>query len=350
MDLSGVREIRRRFNADLSNLKNIYGCYVNVAGQVVARMEIPILDMTAEEKEIYARLLKRAMSGRPDKNLLDIQMKESPNQKSLYALAASKLEDSAMRNALYDQIIENLEFDKNYCILLAADTYDVKSRDKDKNWSEDSETEFAYFVCGICPIRETRAELRYTPDKEEFRSNSTGNVLASPVLGFSYPAFVERGADIYSAVYYFNKDSHEELIEALFSADAPKTAAEKKDDFHNTLAETLDEDYSLETTALLQSRFAELHDTEDVVTAWDIKETLKGVVSEEKLEEMSEALGDGYECSLDTLTEKKFQIETTETKIITEDPAGLKVKEIDGRTYILVPTSGVKVNGKEVHI
>lgn len=342
MDISGLREIKKRIDSDLSNYKSVYGCYVNVAGEVVAKFAISTLDMTAEEKEMYSKLLKKIFSGKQDKNLLDIELQDSANQTSLYALANSRLDNAELRDALYSQIIESLDYDKNYCILLVSDTYDIKPNSDEV----ESESQYTYFCCAVCPIKETKAELRYMPSKEEFRSNSTGNVLAAPVIGFSYPAFVDRGADLYNAVYFYNKEVHEELIEGVFGTSAPKTAEEIKEEFHSVLADTLDDDYSLENTALLQAKMTELGDTENTITATDIKEALLGSIDEDKLDDMVNHLDASY--NIDTLSDKKFQIETTETTIITADPAGLKIQEIDNRKYILVPASGVKVNGKEV--
>ena len=339
MDHTGIKQIRQRIDTTLENFKSIYGCYVN-AGEVVAKFDISILDMTDEEKEMYSKLLKKCISGKADKNLLDIEMSDCEEQNLLYRLSSSRLNSSIDREILYSKIIDTLNVDINYCILLTPDTMDIKD-------SEESVSQFSYFLCGICPIKETKAELRYAPSKEEFRSNSTGSILSSPVLGFMYPGYIDGGADIYNALYYFGKEVHEELIEGVFAASAPPTADEQKEALHDTLVESLDEDYSLETTALIQSKLSQLKETEDEVTGEDIKDALLGTVDEDKLDVMVDELGT-FHSNIDNIIEKKFQITTTETTITTDDPAGLRVQEIGGRKYILIPASGVKVNGREV--
>lgn len=334
-NLTGIKDIRKRVDTTLENFKSIYGCYVN-AGQTVSNFKISILDMTDEEKEMYSKLLKKCLSGKPDKNLIALELGDNNAQKSLYSLSKTNLNDAVLRESFYNSIIDNLVTDKNYCILLAADTIDSE------------ESSCPYFICGICPIKETKAELRYTTANKEFRSNSTGNILSNPVLGFSYPALIDGAMDIYTAIYFFTRELHEELIEGLFDAPVPKTADEQKEEFQAALIDSLTDDYTVETTALIQSKLAELIETEDSFGVEDIKDALSGIVDDDKLENTEALLGASYERSPENLVEKKFTIETTDAVITTADPVSIKIQEINGRKYILVPASGVIVNGKEV--
>ena len=67
-----IRKIRKRIDTTLSNFRSVYGCYVNGAGEIVSTMEIPVLDMETEEREMYAAILKKALSGTQDRNQLSI--------------------------------------------------------------------------------------------------------------------------------------------------------------------------------------------------------------------------------------------------------------------------------------
>ena len=59
-----IRRIKKRIDTTLSNFRSIYGCYVNAAGEIVTTMEIPVLDMESEEREMYAAILKKVLSGK----------------------------------------------------------------------------------------------------------------------------------------------------------------------------------------------------------------------------------------------------------------------------------------------
>ena len=354
MDTQGLRELRKRYDTTLENFNTIYGCYVNAASEIVSTMSIPILDMTAEEKELYSKLLKKSLSGKKDKNLLDIYIGNTESQQSLYALSRSGLKDENLRNIFFEQIISHLDIDKSYCILLITDTLDVKPKDSDEEWSEESLSEFTYFLCSICPIKETKAELRYMPNPEEFRGNSTGNILSSPALGFMYPAYVDRGADIYSSVYYFNKDVHEELIEGVFGVSAPKTADEQKEEFHTALRDALEEDYNIDAAAAVYSNIIAAEENETNFGIDEITEILENKkISAAKIEKLQDELGEDYSCNPENLSSKKYEIKTGETVITTEPENALRIKtrEIDGHLYILVPaTGGIKVNGVDIEI
>ena len=139
-------------------------------------------------------------------------MPDSDQQKSLYALAGSELESEELREVLYEQFINNLTIDKNYYIILMANNYDIVSYDNDEDFMDKDGSTFNYFICGICPIKEAKAELRYAPNQSEFRETSTGSVMMNPMLGFMYPAYLDGDADIYKALYYTTKESHEELV------------------------------------------------------------------------------------------------------------------------------------------
>ena len=166
------------------------------AGEIVTTMEIPVLDMETEEREMYAAILKKALSGTQDRNQISIELptdmvSNSDEHRLLMALKSTQARDENMRNLLYQRIIGSLDMDgESYVIILAADTYDLRAKDfKDEEWSEESTGQFEYFICAICPVKMSKAALQYLPGQQEFRGISTGTLLAAPVLGFMFPVF-----------------------------------------------------------------------------------------------------------------------------------------------------------------
>ena len=187
-----IRRLRRRIDTTLNNFRSIYGCYVNAAGENVTTMEIPVLDMETEEREMYAAILKKVLSGKADRNQITVEFPtgkvgSSDEHRLLMALKSTQLKDENMRTLLYQRIIEALDMDgESYVIILAADTYDLKSKDvKGEEWSEESSEQFEYFICAICPVKTSKAALQYLPGQQEFRGISTGTLLA-PLLSDSY--------------------------------------------------------------------------------------------------------------------------------------------------------------------
>ena len=189
-----IRKIRKRIDPTLSNFHSIYGCYVNGAKEIVTTMEIPVLDMGTEEREMYAAVLKKVLSGTQDRNQISISLPtdmvgNSDEHRLLMALKSTQARDENMRGLLYQRIIDSLDMDgESYVVIVAADTYDLYTKDvKDEEWSEESNEQFEYFICAICPVKMSKAALQYLPGPQEFRGISTGTLLSAPAIGFMFP-------------------------------------------------------------------------------------------------------------------------------------------------------------------
>ena len=372
-----IRRIRKRIDTTLSNFGTIYGCYVNAAGEIVTTMEIPVLDMGSEEREMYAAILKKVLSGKAERNQIALEFPtdkvgNSDEHRLLMALKSSQLRDENMRNLLYQRIIDNLDRDDNsYVIILAADTYDLRTKDvKGEEWCEESTEQFEYFICAICPVKMSKAALQYLPGQQEFRGISTGTLLTPPAIGFIFPVLDEGSADIYQVQYYTKSTSvnHGELITALFTIENPPMAADiQKETFNFTLAEALGKECSLDVVTSLQAKLsarAEAIQEESPseiaeVCIEDIEDILsdKGI-SDEKIKDFGESVGKRFDgaatFNIENLLQKRsFEVRTPETRIITdpETAVRIKTKVIDGVTYILVPAGeGVSVNGVDINI
>ena len=372
-----IRRLRKRIDTTLNNFRSIYGCYVNAAGEIVTTMEIPVLDMGSEEREMYAAILKKVLSGKAGRNQISLEFPtdkvgNSDEHRLLMALKSNQLKDENMRDLLYQKIIESFDMDgESYVILLAADTYDLNTKDvKGEEWSEESNDQFEYFICAICPVKMSKAALQYLPGQQEFRGISTGTLLAPPVIGFVFPVLDEGSSDIYQVQYYSKSTyvNHGELITAMFMIDKPPMAADiQKETFNYTLAEALGKECSLDVVTSLQAKLsakAEVMHEESPseiaeICIEDIEDILsdKGV-SEEKIRDFGESVGKRFDgagtFNIGNLLQRRaFEVKTPETRIITdpENALRIKTKKIDGVTYILVPAGeSVSVNGVEISV
>ena len=221
MNQKELNEIRRRFKLDKNSISRIYGCYVNSSREIIAYIDESMGLMSQEEQEMYLGLLKKALSGGLGRNLINIefstaQVAGSDEHRLLQAVRQSSAQDKDAREALYRRIIDAMDMgETNYLILLAADTYDVpyKGRD-DETFSDGSDTVFQYFLCSICPVKAPTLELKYNNENSGFHSASTGHIALPPELGFLFPAFDDRAANIYNALFYSKNaaEIHQEVI------------------------------------------------------------------------------------------------------------------------------------------
>ena len=277
MNLKEVSELRRRFRMDRNAISRIYGCFVNSSREIVSYIDESVGILPQDEAEKYLNLLKKALSGKLGKNLIDIifsteQVADSDEHRLLMALRDSQLKDGDIREEFYQKIINSLDLgDSNYLILLAHDTYDVPHKNKNDEMDADaSDAVFSYVVCCVCPVKERKAELGFFPGDNEFHS-CAGQIVAAPELGFVFPAFDDRAANIYNALFYSRKadDIHEEVIDSVFHTTAPMSAAEQKEAFQNALSEALGDACNMELVQSIHDRLRdqieqhkEIHDPE----------------------------------------------------------------------------------------
>lgn len=377
MNQKELREIRKRFTLDKDSISHVYGCYVNAAKDIVARMDMSMGLMEQEEAELYLKLLKKSISGTLGKNLLDIefstkQVEDSDEHRLLQALRQSHLRDEDMRELFYKRVIESLDFgDDSYVILLASDSYDIpfKGRD-DELWEEGSNEVFDYIICCICPVKDARASLRYFAEEQNFRGASSGHVLGNPELGFMFPSFDDRSTNIYKALYYSRGlvDIHHEFIDGIFHIEkSPMSAGAQQHAFTDVLCESLGEDCSLDVVKAVHGQIRqqllvhkESKDPEvPELFVEDLDDVLKhSGVPEEKVEIFNEAcrkeFGDQSILNpINVMESKKFEMKTPEVKI-TVDPEYtylITTQEIDGSQYLLIPAGeGVTVNGIDISV
>ena len=376
MNQKELNELRRRFRPDKNNFSRIFGCYVNSNREIISWVDTSMGLMRQEEQEMYLALLKKSLSGALGKNLVDVvfstqQVADSDEHRLLQTLRQTELKDPPSRETLCRKIIECIDMgETNYLILLAADAYDVPHRGKDDELQHDASSEvFKYFVCSICPVKAPTLELRYDLDQSEFHSSSTGYIASSPELGFLYPAFDSRTANIYNVLFYSKNaaELHEEVIDALFRVEPPMSAVEQKNVFDTALADTLEKDCSYDVVQSvheqLRGRIQEHKESRDPapleLTVGDVGGILsESGVSEEKVEsfrrECEKQYGENAALNpKNILGTGKFEITTPEVKITVapENSYLIEARMIGGRRYLLIPADdGVEVNGVSVNI
>ena len=367
-------ELRRRYKPDRTNITAVYGCYVSGSGEILSEFRQPVALMSEEDKEKYLALLKKVLSGAADKNRLDLafrtaQVADSDEHRLLMKLRDSELQDEEARAQLFQTIIGAVHFEENYLILLAHEKYDVPFKAKDGAMLDDSDHVYSYFVCAICPVKPGKAALRYNAEEKEFHNQGGAYTVGAPELGFLFPAFDDRAANIYNALFYSKNVEliHEEVIDAVFRVEPPMSAVEQKNVFDTALADTLEKDCSYDVVQSvheqLRGRIQEHKESRDPapleLTVGDVGGILsESGVSEEKVEsfrrECEKQYGENAALNpKNILGTGKFEITTPEVKITVapENSYLIEARMIGGRRYLLIPADdGVEVNGVSVSI
>lgn len=376
MNKKDIAEIKRRFNLEHNNITCIRGCYVNNQGEVISSFTRSLVGMAQEEAEKYLAIFKRTLSGNQGQNLLDIDfdpetMESSPEYQLLTQLKNTALKDDDTVEYFFQQIIANLHLEDHYLILLMHDGYDIPYRsNEDGSKVADMSTEvFHYILCSVCPVRLTKPSLSYDAGKNDFRSRESDWIVGAPEMGFLFPAFEERAANIYQALYYTRDtaEGHDDFVDAVFRSALPMPADQQKEVFQSILKETLEEDCSYEVMQAvheqvmerLEERKQEKNSEPVALTKYDVTDVLAecGVSTAHM-----EAFNDKYDQEFGQQTRipaanitnpKQFEVKTPSVVIkVNSDRTDLvETRVIDGHRYILIRADeDVEVNGVNVSI
>ena len=376
MNKKDIAEIKRRFHPEHNNITCIRGCYVNNQGEVISSFTRSLVGMAQEEAEKYLAIFKRTLSGNQGQNLLDISfdpetMENSPEYQLLTALKNTALKDDETVEYFFQQIISGLHMEDHYLILLMHDGYDIpyRSREDDSKVADMSTEVFHYILCSVCPVRLTKPTLSYDAGKNDFRSRESDWIVGAPEMGFLFPAFEERAANVYQALYYTRDtaEGHDDFVNTVFQSELPMPADQQKEIFQNILKETLEEDCSYEVMQAVHEQVMERLEekkqeksSEPVeLTKYDVTDVLAecGVSTAHM-----EAFNDKYDQEFGQQTRlnavnvtnpKQFEVKTPSVIIkVNSDRTDLvETRVIDGHPYILIRADdGVEVNGVNVSL
>ena len=228
---------------------------------------------------------------------------------------------------------------------------------------------YTYLICAVCPVKQTKANLRYIAEEKEFHDGGIAQVVCAPEIGFLFPAFDNRSTNIYNALFYTHstKVSNQTLIDTLFRVEAPKPAEEQKKTFEALLTTTLADECSLEVVQSVHDELRqciELHKESKspeplLISKEQVKSALKcSGVSDKGVSKFSVDFDQtfGADAQLhpkNIINNRKFEITTPDVsiKVNPERSDLIETRIIGGVKYILIcADENVEVNGVNIHI
>ena len=375
MNQKEIGEIRRRIRRDRSNMAAIYGCYVNAQKEIVSEFKLGTGTMPENEAEKYFGMLKRVLSGSIGKNLIDItfktsQVQNSAEHKLLMQLRETQLKDEEIRLTFYKKVMESLNFQDSYLILLGSESYDVPFKSKDDTIQSDgSEEVYTYVICAVCPVKLAKTTLNYNAEDKVFHDGGVKQVVSVPELGFLFPAFDNRSTNIYNALDYTHspKENHEGFVEAIFHTSVPQPAEEQRKSFEALLSRTLEDACSLDVVQTVHEQLCqsiELHKESKVaepllITKEQVKDSLNLCgVPEKNVAKFSVEYDTvfGADAELhpkNIINNKRLEITTPDVsiKVSPERSDLVQTRVIGGVKYILIcADENVEVNGVPIFI
>ncbi len=374
MNEKEVAELRRQFHPEKTNISRVRGCYVNEKSEIVSTFSQSLLKLTEEETESLLGIIKKTLSGSIGRNLNDIafsnnQVLDSDEHRLLMTLRDTALEDDEAVNALYERIIASISMDTKYLILLAHEKYDVFSYSKDGHKEDDSASVFTYFVCCVCPIKQSKAALSFAAYNNSFCNIAANSIVGAPEIGFLFPAFDDRAANIYNALFYTRDTSanYADFVDHVFKTELPMPAGVQKETFQTVFSESVSEECDLDVVQAVQEQISDMIEIHKASRERDPLLISKNVISdvlrscdveEDRVETFSrrydEAFGVGTEVPPQNIVDTKhFELQTPDVtvKVNPDRPDLVTTRIIDGVKYILIRADeNVALNGVNIHI
>lgn len=368
MNKKEISEIKKQFTPSHCAITRICGCYVDGEKEKKSQMKEMFLSLPEEEMFKYFDIFRKTLSGTLGKNLVNMEFPvESEDfggtQTFLMSLRESQLNDPNLLNEFYDKVIESYDYGENYLILLIHSVYDVPGKTTDGLVMEDASDEiYDHILCAICPVKLSKPGLSYQAETNSFHDRIRDWIVELPEIGFLFPAFNDRSADIHNILYYTKnpEDLRSDLVDQLLGCVLPMTAKNQKETFQTIIEDTLGSDCDYETIRNIHENLHEMMDEKKeepeplVLDKTDIKNLLAGSgVQPEKLEDFEKH----YEASApepvpfmasNIANTRKFEVKTPDV-VVQVNPARsdlVDTRMIDGRRCIVIEINdSVEVNG-----
>ena len=371
MNKKEVLEIRKQLTPVNCAITRICGCYVDHEKTKRLQTKNAFLSMPEEEEFKYFDMLRKTLSGKIGRNLLNLEIpleEEMPGgaQEFLLQLRDSKLQDDMLLEEFYDKVIENYICAGNYYIVLIHAMYDIPGRASDQTELYDaSEEVYEHLLCSICPVELSKAGLCYDEEENTITERRREWEVGAPVKGFLFPAFNDRNTDIHAALYYTKKteELQEQLTQALLGVNIPLSAEAQKSMFQKILGNVLENRAGYSIVMDVYDRLYELleegKDDPDPVTVG--KHELRRILENSgAAEEVAERFEKEYEENIggDTLLQvsnlvspKGITIKTADATIRLEPSRMdmLETTDLHGMKCLAVNADGlVEMNGISV--
>jgi hypothetical protein len=366
-----MTELKKLLTQKNCSITRICGCYVDGDKNKVATFSRSFLALPEEEMFKYFEILRKALSGTPGKNAVDMAFlpeseEEGGSQDFLLKLRASGLKDEGLVDEFFNRIISTYNYVGNYLILVVHDAYDVPGKSTDGEEMVDASDEvYDYLLTVICPVNLSDPGLSYDPVTNEFHNRNRDWIVELPMNGFLFPAFTDRTTDIHNILYY-SKDAEnlgDEFIEMMLGCTHALTAGGQKETFQALVEETLGDDCGFEAVKTIHEKMSELiedHKEEVqplVMDKTDVKKLFEGSgVANDRLADFDRhyQVAAGPETPLmvsNVYNTRSFDVKTPDVTIkVKPDRTDLiDERTIDGRPCVVVELNGeVEVNGINV--
>lgn len=368
---SEISEIKKIVTNTDCCIHGLAGCYVDANKEMHMLEQGKFLVLPEEEQHKYFDIIKKGLSGKIGKNLLNLVFQTEngitvKKRDTLMELLNSELKNPLVLQTYFEKIKDAYDYIDNYYIMLVYGVYDVPGMTADGIAMEDaSDVVYKFNLTLLCPLKPSKAGLVYNPVDNSLENAIRNMMVEMPMHGFLFPAFHERCSDIHGALYYTKKPAelNDNLLQEVFGCEIPATAGKQNEMFISAIeaVEEMTFDKAKAIYSNMREHEMELKDSPEEAVV-DKKETAR-ILEESGFEEaeiqaftkcLDEATEENGNVLLSNVFEgsNKLKIKSgkTEVSLPVEQTDAIEVRKIDGKNCIVIEineellVNGVKIN------
>ena len=371
MNKKEIAEIKKNFTdtSGFFTLNHIVSAYVDPQKNVLCTENKLYSLIPEDEGAVMLESLKKVLGGSAGKNLVEYsfpnaEYDEDGAQNILHAAMRGKLQDEAANSRLLTRIINNLEYEMAYAIIVGYCSYSIMTKDKNDDTYDDSTTEYNFIVAAICPVCTGDDGLMFDSEKNTIVKKSNTDLIISrnPTDGFLFPVFSDRSPDVNNVMYYTRtpKKPNISMVNDVLGCEFTMSCQNEKETFQKVLTDVVADELSYTVITQVNEAIREIvvqskNETElPLIDDNKLHNILSDAgVSSEQLDALpavfKEKVGNADGLTAENLIERKTVLATPEITINISRDATDKVRTsvINGRRCLIIDLDdpSISING-----
>lgn len=371
MNKKEVAEIRKNFtdSSGFFTLNHILTAYVDPQKNILCKDNKLYSLIPEDEGAVMLESLKKILGGSLGKNLTEYgfpneEYAEDGAQNDLYAAVKGKLEDEASCDKLLTRIVNNMEYEMAYTVIIGYCSYSVMTRDKNDESYDDAAEEYNFIAAAICPVNTGDDGLMFDRENSSIVKKANTDLIISrtPTDGFFFPVFSDRSPDVNRVMYYTKtpKKPNISVVENVLGCNFVMTCQSEKETFQQVLTDVVGDELSYTVITQVNEALRDIVTSSKNETEMPLIDDnkLHGIlfdagVSSEKLDALpavfKEKVGEADGLTAENLVENKMVLATPEITINISREAAEKVRTsvIGGRRCLVIDLDdpSISING-----
>lgn len=371
MNKKEVAEIKKNFtdSSGFFTLNHIVSVYVDPQKNIRCSENKLYSLIPEDEGAVMLESLKKVLGGSVGKNLVEYsfpneEYQDDGAQNIFYAAVKGKLEDEASNAKLIERIVNNMEYEMAYTLIIGYCSYSIMVKDKNDETYDEAAEEYNFIVTAVCPVCTGDDGLMFDSESNTIVKKANTDLIISrtPTDGFFYPVFSDRSPDVNRVMYYTKtpKKPNISVIEDVLGCNFIMTCQNEKETFQQVLTDVVGDELSYTVITQVNESLREIVTKSKNETEMPLIDDNKlhnilfdAGVSSDKLDALpavfKEKVGEADGLTAENLIENKTVLSTPEITINISRDATDKVRTsvIDGRRCLVIDLDdpSISING-----